>query len=106
MSLVLDTWKEYKEYREANPGPRTLKSFHTWVRFGGKDRPGFVWKEKMDVKRSKAKKYIQKKEKNKDDKNDKKIKSMFGIGLDGSRKNRQFAIIWMALSNVTLPTAM
>ena len=74
LSLILDTWKEYKQYREANPGPRTLKSFHTWVRFGGKDRPGFVWKEKMDVKRSKAKKYIQKREKNKDDKNDNKNK--------------------------------
>ena len=72
--LVLDTWKEYKKYREANLGPRTVKSFHTWIRFGGKDRPGFVWKEKMDVKRSKAKKYIQKKEKNKDDKNDNKNK--------------------------------
>ena len=44
------------------------------VRFRGKDRPAFVWKEKMDVKRSKAKKYIQKKEKNKDDKNDNKNK--------------------------------
>ena len=72
LSFVLDTWKEYKEYREANSGPRTLKSFHTRVRFGRKDRPKFVWKEKMDVKRSKAKKYIQKKEKNKDDKNDNK----------------------------------
>ena len=71
LSLVVDTWKEYRQYREANPGPRTLKS---WVRFGGKYRPGFVWKEKMDVKRSKAKKYIQKKEKNKDDKNDNKNK--------------------------------
>ena len=44
------------------------------IRFRGKDRPAFVWKEKMDVKRSKAKKYIQKKEKNKDDKNDNKNK--------------------------------
>ena len=74
LSLVLDTWKKYKQYREANPGPRTLKSFHTWIRFGGKDRPGFVWKERTDVKRRKAKKYIQKKEKNKDDKNDNKNK--------------------------------
>ena len=39
-----------------------------------KDRPGFVWKEKMGVRRRKAKKYIQKKEKNKDDKNDNKNK--------------------------------
>ena len=50
-----------QRYREANPGSRTLKSFHTWVRLGGKDRPGFVWKEKIDVKQSKAKNYIQKK---------------------------------------------
>ena len=67
--LVLDTWKQYKEYREANPGPRTLTSFHTSVRFGGKDRPGFVWKEKMDVKQRKAGNYISKIQKNKDDKN-------------------------------------
>ena len=80
MSLVLDTWKEYKEYREANPGPRTLKSFHTWVRFGGKDRPGFVWKEKMDVKRSKAKKYIQKNYKITMIKMTIRIKLLFGIG--------------------------
>ena len=72
--MVLDKWKKYKEYREPNPGPRTLKSFHTWVRFGRKDRPGFVWKEKMDVKQSKAKKYIQKKEKNSDDKNNNNYK--------------------------------
>ena len=74
MSLVLDTWKGYKEYREPNPGPSTVKSFHTWIRFGGKDRPGFSWKERTDVKRRKVKKYIQKKEKNKDDKNDNKNK--------------------------------
>ena len=59
MSLVLDTWKEYKEYREANPGPRTVKSFHTWIRFGEKDRPRFVWMEGKDVKQRKAKKYIE-----------------------------------------------
>ena len=57
-----------QRYREANPGQRTLKSFHTWVRLGGKDKPGFVWKEKMDVKRRKARNYISKIQKNKDDK--------------------------------------
>ena len=71
--LVLDTWKEYKEYIEANPGPRIVKSFHTWRGFGGKGRPGFVWKEKMDVKRRKARNYISKIQKNKDDKNTMKI---------------------------------
>ena len=45
------------------------ESFHTRVRFRGKDRPGFVWKEKMDVKRRKARNYISKIQKNKDDKN-------------------------------------
>ena len=68
--LVLDTWKEYKEYREANPGPRTIKSFHKWIRFGGKDWLRFVWKEKMDVSQRKAKNYISKIQENKDDKND------------------------------------
>ena len=46
-----------------------------WIRFGGKDRPGFVWKQRTDLKERKAKKYIQKKkrkEKKKDDKNDNK----------------------------------
>ena len=33
-------------------------------RFGGEDRPGFDWEERIDIK------YIHKKEKNKDDKND------------------------------------
>ena len=41
---------------------------------GGEDRPGLAWKETTNVKRRKAKKYIQKKEKNKDDKNDNKNK--------------------------------
>ena len=63
LSFVLDTWKEYKEYREANSGPRTLKSFHTRVRFGRKDRPKFVWKEKMDVKRIKRKSTFKRKKK-------------------------------------------
>ena len=63
-----------RRYREANPGPRTLKSLYTWVRLGGKDKPGFVCKEKIEVKQSKAKKYIQKKKK-KDDKNDNKNKT-------------------------------
>ena len=80
LSLVLDKWKEYKEYREANPAPPTLKSFHTWVRFGGQDRPGFALKEKMDVKRSKVKKYIQKKDKITMIKMTIRIKSLFGIG--------------------------
>ena len=70
--MILDTWKEYEEYREANPDPRTVNSFHIRIKFGGKDRPGFVWKERMDVKRRKEKKYISKKENNKDDKNDNK----------------------------------
>ena len=52
LSLVLGTSKEYKEYREANPGPHTAKSFHTWIRFGGKDRPGFVWKERTEKRKS------------------------------------------------------
>ena len=68
-----------RRYREANPGPRTLKSFYTWVRLGGKDRPGFVWKEKIEVKQSKAKKYIQKKKK-KMIKMTIRIKPLFGIG--------------------------
>ena len=45
------------------------ESFNTWIRFGGKDRPGFIWKEKMDVKRRKARNYMSKIKKNKDDKN-------------------------------------
>ena len=53
-------------------GPRTVKSFHTWIRFGGKDRPGFVWIKRIDVTSRKARKYISKIEKNKDDKNDNK----------------------------------
>ena len=76
------------------------------VRFRGKGRSAFVWKEKMDVKRSKAKKYIQKKEKNKDDKNDNKNKITVWDRLGWVKENRQFAIIWMTLSNITLPTAM
>ena len=39
-----------------------------------KKKPGLAWKETANVKRRKAKKYIQKKEKNKDDKNDNKNK--------------------------------
>ena len=78
--VILGKWKEYKEYREANPDPRTLKSFHTWIRFGGKDRAGFVWKEKMDVKRSKVKKYSQKKYKITMTKMTIRIKSLLWIG--------------------------
>ena len=69
-SLVSDRWKEWKEYREENLRPRTVKSFRLWIRFGGKDRPGFVWKEMLDVKWSKARNCISKKQKNKDHKND------------------------------------
>ena len=35
-----------------------------------------------------------------------KIKWLFVIGWDGSRKNRQLAITWMALSIITLPIAL
>ena len=59
-----------QKYRGANLGPSTVKSFHTWIRFGGKDRPGFVWKKKMDVKWRKARNCISKIQKNTDDKND------------------------------------
>ena len=42
----------------------------SYIKLGGKDRPGFVWKEKMDVKQRKARNYILKIQNNKDDKND------------------------------------
>ena len=103
-SLVSDRWKEWKEYREENLRPRTVKSFRLWIRFGGKDRPGFVWKEMLDVKWSKARNCISKKQKI--IKMTMKIISLFGIDWDGPRKNYQFPIIWTALSNITSPTAM
>ena len=70
--ILSDTCKEYKEYRAATTSPCTMKPFHTWIRFGGKDRPGFVRMERIDVMCRKARKYISKIEKNKDDKNDNK----------------------------------
>ena len=62
-SVVLDTWKEYKENREANHGPLTVNPFHKCIRFGGNDGREFVLKERMDIKRKKVIKYIPKKEK-------------------------------------------
>ena len=35
-----------------------------------------------------------------------KIISLLGIGWEGSRKNYQSAIIWMALSNMASPTVI
>ena len=49
-----------------------MKSFQTWIIFGGKDRPGFVRMERIDVMCRKARKYISKIEKNNDDKYDNK----------------------------------
>ena len=63
---------------------------------------GLKGKESKKVHSKKKKK----KEKKKDDKNDNKNKMVFVIGWDGSRKNRQLAITWMALSIITLPIAL
>ena len=50
------TYRNFKRYRQTNPGPKTNKAYRVWKGNGGRDYENFHWTEKKQENNKKNKK--------------------------------------------------